>query len=247
MNNGLKQVSALRVDSQLLGGEPTPPSLGVNDYAFRVVPGSEDILVNNVPPELTNVVSGSKINKSRADGDPLLIKDSSGRYGVQLRNSIGYHSANIGDTRYRAGFAVCKVPINFKPGFFLNLGPFNMFVGNGREFVNQDITNKKNTGTPGTVGDEVGVFTVFARGSNTVSVNPSGLSGKSNFSVDGGKTFTFGPPNVGEQYKSMYNGLILYDAVLYDRELSDEEILKVRQSLQNIWDTTGVGTISWSV
>lgn len=247
MSNGLKQVSALRVDSQVLGGEPTPPSLGVNDYAFRVVPGSEDILVNNIPPELTDVVSGSKINRANVNGDPLLIKDSSGRYGVQLRNSIGYYKADIGGNNYRTGFAVCKVPINFKPGFFFNLGPFNMYIGNSREFINQDIINKRNTVAPGAVGEELGVFTVFARGSKTVSVNPSGLSGTSNYSVDGGKSFIFGPVNVSEQYKSMYNGVTLYDAVLYDRELSDEEILKVRQSLQNIWNTTSVGTISWSV
>lgn len=247
MSNGLKQVSALRVDSQVLGGEPTPPSLGVNDYAFRVVPGSEDILVNNIPPELTDIVSGSKINRANVNGDPLLIKDSGGRYGVQLRNSIGYHNNNIGNTNYRTGFAVCKVPINFKPGFFFNLGPFNMYIDPERKFINQDMTNKRNTVAPGAVGEEVGVFTVFARGSKTVSVNPSGLSGTSNYSVENGKSFIFGPANVAEQYKAMYDGVTLYDAVLYDRELSDAEILKVRQSLQNIWNTTSVGTISWSV
>lgn len=245
MSNGLKRVSALRVDSQVLGGEPTPPSLGVNDYAFRVVPGSEDVLIGNTPLETTEIVSGSKIPKAHVNGDALLIKDPDGRYGVQLRNSIGYHTTGIGNTVYRTGFAVCKVPIGFKPGFFLNLGPFNMYIDNDRKFINQDMTNKRNTVAPGAVSEEVGVFTVFARGSKTVSVNPSGLSGTSNFSVENGRSFIFGPANVSEQYKAMYNGVTLYDAVLYDRELSDAEILKVRQSLQNIWNTTSVGTISW--
>lgn len=244
MNNGLKQVSALRVDSQVLGGEPTPPSLGVNDYTFRVVPGSADSVVNSVPPAIDEIVTGSRITLLNNSANPLLIRDDAGRYGVQLRNSIGY-GYSWTDKQYYAGFAVCKIPNNFRGDFFLNLGPFSMFIDTGGNFINQDANNRRNTHVSGAIDSDLGVFTVFKKGTQTVSVNPTGNSNKSDHSVGTKSWFVFGPKSVAEARKAMYNGVTLYDAVLYDRELSDDEILRVRQSLQNIWGTKNVGNISW--
>lgn len=240
MANQLNQVAGLSTGAQVLTGEITPPTVGVNDYAARVVPGAEAAPVGQTPAALTEVVSGRSIPKLHELTESVVKVDSAGRYGLELVRGVGY-GTEVETRPYKTVFVVARVPASFRGGFFVAAGSAGFFVAANGKFVTQDLETKKNTTTTGDVVDATGVYTVAGRGSQTVSIAPDGSSGISANRVGGKSQIRYGTSKWADELA----GIRLYDVICYSRELSDTEILTVRQALQATWAAVPVGGVTW--
>lgn len=240
MPNNLQQVAGLSTGAQVLTGEITPPTVGVNDYSFRLLPGAELAPVGQTPATLTEVVTGDSIPKLHALAESIVSVDAAGRYCLEQVRGVGY-GTTAQATQTRTTFLVAAIPASFPAGFFAYAGTHGFFVDGGRKFIAQDLASRGNTGTTGAVTASPGVYTVAARGSQTLAVAPDGSSTLSSRAVGTQGQFSFGT----NRWADAQAGARLYDVICYDRELSDLEILTVRQALQAIWATVPVGGITW--
>lgn len=240
MANQLNQVAGLSTGAQVLTGEITPPTVGVNDYSFRLVPGAEAVAEGRTPPALTEVVSSRAIPKLHELTESVVKVDSAGRYGLELVRGVGY-GLPAESKSYKTVFVVARVPASAPAGFFVEAGPAGFFKAANNKFISQDFESKKNTATNGDVLDATGVYTVAARGSQTIAIAPDGSASTSSNRVGSSSIFRFGTNRWADQLA----GIRLYDIIAYERELTDTEILTVRQALQAVWAAVPVGGITW--
>lgn len=240
MPNNLQQVAGLSTGAQVLTGEITPPTVGVNDYGFRVVPGAELAPVGKTPASLTEIVSGKAIPKLHELAESVVKVDSAGCYGLELIRGVGY-GLPAESKSYKTVFVVAHIPNSFRGGFFMAAGSAGFFVDANGKFITQDFENRKNTVTGGTAPEATGVYTMAGRGASTLSIAPDGTSGTSPNRVGGIAQIRYG----SNRWADEMAGIRLYDVICYERELTDTEILTVRQALQAVWAAAPVGGITW--
>lgn len=240
MANTLNQVAGLSTGAQVLTGEITPPTVGVNDYDARLLPGAEAVPEGRTPSALTEIVSGRNIPKQHELAEAIVKVDSAGRYGLELVRGVGY-GTEVEARSYKTVFVVARVPASFSTGFFIAAGTAGFFKAQNGKFITQDLETKKNTTTTGDVLDTTGVYTMAGRGSQTISIAPDGSSGVSANRVGSSAQLRYGTRSWADELA----GIRLYDVICYERELTDTEILTVRQALQAIWSAAPVGGITW--
>lgn len=108
MANQFTEVPALVTAGQVLGGEITPPSMGVNDFVVRMVPGAEASPVGAAPKELTELVSGGTIPRRYATVD-YAVTQHGARFGVTTSRNSGYHAeTGVPSKEYPAAVFVVK-------------------------------------------------------------------------------------------------------------------------------------------
>lgn len=226
MSNTLTEVPAVMVPGQVLEGDITPPSMGVNDFAVRMVPGAEAYAVGTAPQEITEVVSGNKIPRRYASVDYTIQKHGN-RYGLTANQNSGYQSTiAISPTAYStAVFVVKHSNTTSGAATILNMGGFTL-TKNG---TNWQIQAGSNSATfPAVEGVDVIVAT--SSGSVTQVVSGSGRTSFGSGPTASGQ-ITYGTAG----FVAAAQGVVVFDAALYTRRLSSGEVTTVRKNLETAW------------
>lgn len=242
MVNNFIQVQGISIGGQVLTGEITPPSVGVNDYDVRILPGAAAARVGDVPATLTEIVSGATIQRKYGGAADSVVSVSEGRYGLRaVRNSGFENTSAITPKQYRTLFVVAQNTSSSGSADLVKVGKI-VFSKQGSNWRLLSQATLSGATFQSTSNVEVLTFMSTSSGALVVSGNgtPTTSTAASNSTPDGGIT-------VGTLtgYQDGANGVTLYDIIAFERELSKEEILTVRQSLQNIWNASPVGGIAW--
>lgn len=241
-SNPLIQVQGIATGGQVLTGEITPPSVGVNDYALRIVPGAEATPVGSTPVALTEIVTGTAIPRKYGAAADWVVATEGNRYGVRAQRNSGYsHKTLASSAGYKTVFAVVKHSGSTGNADMLNVGGIALVkIGAQWRFIGSGTLAGATFATP---ANQVQVLTYMVTASGVTVVDAAGGSYKATASPNASQLVelgTFGG------YQDAAAGCMIFDAIAYDRALSAEEVLTVRQSLQAAWNAAPVGGITWN-
>lgn len=226
MSNTLTEVPAVIVPGQVLGGEITPPSMGVNDFAARMVPGAEAYTVGTAPREVTEIVSGTKIPRRYATVDYTIQKHGN-RYGLTANQNSGYQSTTaIPSVAYgTAVFVVKHSNTTTGAATILSMGGFVLTKNNG----NWQLQAGANSVTfPAVEG--VDIIVAATSGATTTVTSGSGQTSIGSIPAASNQ-ITYGTAG----FVAAAQGVVIFDAALYTRALSAGEVEVVRKNLETAW------------
>lgn len=240
MSNPLIQVQGLATGGQVLTGDITPPSVGVNDYVARVVPGAEATPAGSTPVTLTEIVTGVAIPRKYGAAADWVVDREGARYGLKAQRNSGYSHKTLLPATAKTVFAVVKHSGTTGNADILNVGGISLIkFGTQWRFIGVGTLAGATFSTP---ANQVQVLTLAARGSSTLVIGADGTPYTANAVPSPSQVFELG---TFSGYQDAAAGCMVFDALMYDRELSDIEILTVRQSLQAAWNAAPVGGITW--
>lgn len=226
MSNTLTEVPAVMVPGQVLEGDITPPSMGVNDFAARMVPGAEAYAIGAAPNEVTEIVSGNKIPRRYASVDYTIQKHGS-RYGLTANQNSGYNSTTaIPSQAYgTAVFVVKHSNTTSGAATILTMGGY---------ILTKDNANwKLQAGANSTTFPAIeGVDVIIATTSGSMTLVTSG-SGSASFgsTAAASSQITYGTAG----FVAAAQGNVVFDAALYTRRLTTNEVATVRKNLETAW------------
>lgn len=224
----LYTVPGVMTSGQVLEGSIIPPSVGVDDYDARFVPGAELAEVGQAPQQITETVTGTTIPRRYASVDYTVSKHGD-RYGLTANRNSGYR----GDTALtRKTYGTVFVVV--KPSDEVS-GAANLVIGGGYTYAKNSGRHQVTVGgetalVPAKTG-QVEVVSFHAQGGTTLLETDSGERASLNATVAAATDFAFGTAG----YVDAAKGNVLFDIIMYGRILSSEEKETVRKNLLNIW------------
>ncbi|WP_237237060.1 hypothetical protein [Rothia nasimurium] len=241
MSNPLIQVQGLATGGQVLTGEITPPSVGVNDYTARVVPGAEATPAGSTPVTVTEIVTGASVPRKYGAAADWVIGQEGARYGLKAQRNSGYSHKTLLPATAKTVFAVVKHNGTTGNADMLNFGGISLIkFGNQWRFIGSGTLAGA---TFSTAANQVQVLTLAVRGSKTLVIGADGTPHTANAVPTPSQVFELG---TFSGYQESAAGCMIFDALMYERELTDTEILTVRQALQAAWNAAPVGGITWA-
>ncbi|MGH1977468.1 hypothetical protein [Rothia sp. L_38] len=241
MSNPLIQVQGLATGGQVLTGEITPPSVGVNDYTARVVPGAEATPVGSTPVTLTEIVSGASIPRKYGGAADWVVAREGARYGLKAQRNSGYSHKTLLPATAKTLFVVVKHNGTSGNADMLNFGGLSLVkFGVQWRLIGSGTLAGATFSTP---ANQVQVLTLATRSSGgTLIIGADGTPYTATAVPTPSQVFELG---TFSGYQDAAAGCMIFDALVYDRALTDTEILTVRQALQAAWNAAPVGGITW--